>query len=312
MKKKFFVAATAALMTLASCESDGGTSTYTYSVPTYNLVTDDVAGGEPVVSGSIYKYNFDLMSGKVTMGSEIAVSTGNTVSFMTGSIPYAAGMYKPDEQDSQYGEVIFIKALNAGAESNEEKVSNLECQLTSFAYVPPEITGLPSVSYPTGLKYTLMSYNIGQSYRVRTFWHDMTFRGNTTTHYPDKSGSSKTYSNADVLYRVVMNVKEKKATVILYNAKLAEEMPNPITNIVLKDLPLAFDGAGFSINAADVTPVIYEAGVATPNTQFAFDKFTLRSVGDLTSCTIFYKVAGKYEGEFNGSYVLKVKSSEDK
>lgn len=307
MRNYLFAAAAAALMTLGSCESNEGTSTYTYSVPTYNLVTNTEAGEEPVVSGSIYKYNFDLMAGQVTMGSDISLSSGNTVSVSTGSIPYGGGYWQVGEGDeTQYGEVITINALNTGTASDKVRISNLVCQLTPFAYFPPEVQGAPAFTPPTGVKYTLMSYNIGENYRVRTFWPDMTFRGETTTSYPGTDGVNKNFTNKAMLYRVILNLKEKKATVILYNVKFGEEVTETISNIVLNDLALAINAPGISISGTNIVPKIYEAGEAKPNQEFTFDNFDCDILGDLTSASIRYKVAGAYNGQFTGSYILKV------
>lgn len=305
MKKIILGAAAVAMMIgVSSCDSKEGTSTMNFPVTTYNHVADMVAGGVPTVVGSTYKFNFDTMAATVTVGAELPIS-GSNISFVTPSISYTGGMYN---YENNYYEVINVNSMVAGTASNQATVANLDCQLTSIAYYPPQIEGLPQVSIPYGYKYAVMSYNIGNNYKVKTFWSDMTFKGNTTTHY-SLSGANKEFTSKDVLYRVVMNIKDKKATVILYNAKLAEEMPKPITNIVLKDLPVSFDANGYSINAKDVVPDVYESGVATPNPNFPFDSFTLSSRGDLTSCNIYYSVAGKYQGEFNGSYVLKVSSS---
>lgn len=298
-------AVVAGMLSMVSCESKSGTSTMNFQVVTYNHIADMVGGGEPVVAASSYKFNFDMMAGSVTIGTELPVSTGNNISFVTPAISYTGGMYQ--YQDNYY-EIINVEAMTAGTASDQSNVTNLDCQLTSIAYYPPQIQGLPQVAVPNGYKYAVMGYSVGSKYKVQTFWSDMTFKGGTTTHYTDANGTLKEYSSDEVLYRVIMNAKDKKATVILYNAKLAAEMPKPITNIVLKDLPVSFNVNGYTIKATDVVPEVYEAGVATPNPHFPFDSFTLTSLGDMTNCNIYYKVAGKYQGEFNGSYVLKIKS----
>lgn len=60
-----------------------------------------------------------------------------------------------------------------------------------------------------------------------------------------------------------MNLKEKKATVILYDVKLAEEMPQTISNIVLSNLDLGFSSSGIYVSGSNVVPSVYEGGVAT-------------------------------------------------
>ena len=57
-----------------------------------------------------------------------------------------------------------------------------------------------------------------------------------------------------------MNLKEKKATVILYDVKLAEEMPQTISNIVLSNLDLGFSSSGIYVSGSNVVPSVYEGG----------------------------------------------------
>lgn len=308
MRKIIFAAVAASLMTLASCKNNEGVSNVTYSVPTYSMITNIVDGGEPVIAGTLYKFNFDMMAGTATIGSELPLGSNNNISFVTSSIPYTGGIYTFEGKPY---EVIDVKSFKAGSASNQESIIDLECQLTQIAYLPPVINGLPRFEYPVDLRYAVMHYNIGEDYRVRTFWKDMTFRGTTTTSYPDKEGVTKNYTNKEVLYRIVMDIKEKEATVILYNVKLAEEMPMTISNIVLEKLPLAFDANGIKIVASEIVPKIYEGSEATPNPKYKFDTFECDILGDLTNATIRYKVAGMYQGQFTGSYLLKLNKETD-
>ncbi len=204
MKKLIFAAAGAALVSLASCSDNNSVSTMSIPVTTYSMITNLVDGGDPVVAGTLYKFNLDMMTGTATVGGELPLSTDNKVTFVTNNLTCAIGTYTFEES---YREVIKMESMKAGTASNKEDLINFKCDLTQLAYFPKEIQGLPEFSYPTYLRYAVMNFNLGQNYLVRTFWPDMTFRGTTTTSYPASDGSLKTFTNKDVQYRFVMNIK---------------------------------------------------------------------------------------------------------
>lgn len=296
MKKLLFVATAAALMTLASCKNNDSVSTLTLPVTTYSFITNTIDGGDPVVTGSIYRFNFDMVAGTTTMATELPIGSGN-ISFVTGNMPFTSGMY---QFENSYYQIINIEKMQAGSASNQENITDLECQLTPMAYMPPDVQGAPQVSYPSDFRYSIMHYNIG-AYRVRTFWPDMTFRGETTS--TDNAGG-QSYNTKDMLYRVVLNVKEKTATVVLYNVKFTEEMT--AKNLVLEKLPVTFSAAGIHVDGTEVVAKVYESSSATADPQYTFNSFRCDILGDLTAGSIIYKVAEKYNGQFSGACVTKV------
>lgn len=309
MKKIIFGIAAFSMLTMNSCKDNDGTSTMSYPVSTYNLVTPYTGDTDPIVNAATYKFNFDLMAQTVAVSTELALSTSGVTSFVTNNIGYTGGLYQLNEAVAEdvltpSGEIINIKANTAGTTNTSLDVTDFQCLLTVFPYIPPTVDGIEAVSCPYGYEYAVMSYNLGDRYQVRSFWPDVTFKGSTTTHYPYGT-ENKTFTNKDVLYRVKMDLEKKTATVIMYNALLAEEMPKAISNIVLKNLPVVFSNQGYSINAENVVPEVYEAGTATPNTRFVFNNFSLVVEGDLTEAAISYKVANVYEGNFTGSYIVK-------
>lgn len=301
MKKIFLGIAAVSMLAFSSCNDDQAISTLSMPITTYSLVTTDGGSSAPVVLATTYSFNFDRAAGEVKISAELPVSTTGSLSFATNSLPYSGGQYVVGDRS---GEIITVKSASAGTSTNQSSVTNFDCQLTTFFNIPPTVDGIQQPSYPYGYEYAVMSYNIGQ-YNVRTFWPDVTFSGRTTTQYPYQ-GVNKQFTTEEVAYRIIMNVTDKKATVVIYDALLAEEMPKAISNIVLEDLPVVFNAQGYSINAENVTPKVYEAGTATPNTRYVFDKFSLYTFGDLTSTNISYTVAGVYKGDFSGSYCVKL------
>lgn len=313
MKKLFLGIAAVSMLAMTSCKEEESTNTVNYPVTTYNLVVDNESGSAASVVASTYKFNYDLNSRKVTISTELAMSSLSSTSFITNSISYDGGVFTLYEKFSDLlnysGEIINVKSDNAGSTGSQLAIRNLDCQLTTFVYVPESIQGIKDVSFPYGYEYALMSYDLGDKYSVRTFWPDATFKGVTNTQYPYK-GENKTFSNEDMLYRVMLDLEKKTATVVMYNAKFAQEMPNALSNIVLENLPVTIDAQGYSISATNIEPKVYGSGVATPYPNFTFDKFEMSTVGDLTETTISYTVAGTYKGSFSGSYCVKIKTDD--
>lgn len=300
MKKTLLLSLATGLFIFSACDNKPEKNTMSVKIPTYNLVTSIDSSTEPEVVAAIYNYDLDLMESTVAVSSVL----NSDISFTTKEVPFKAYYL---QSDNVLHEVIKIDEFLAGSTNKGESLNSFNCELTTLANIPPYIMGLPEAFYPTG-KYTILSYNVGSKYNVRTFWSDVTFSGNTNTSYVDQNGDNQSYLNKDILYRVVMNIKDKKATVILYNAKFAENMPQSISNIVLKDLPLKFSNYGYSIEGENIIPEIYEGGEATPNTRFVFNKFELSCAGNLVSSNIYFEVAGGFKGSFTGDYVKILKA----
>lgn len=301
MKKNLLMALVGgAVAIFSSCSTDNGTSTVTYNVPTYNLVTSLDGTGTPAVTQSVYKLDFDLVAKTTTLATEFTAGSNN-ISFVTDPIAYTGGFY---QWNNAYHEIIKFESLK------QNNISNITAEVSSMANIPEAIPGLPTISCPVGLKYLVMSYQVGENTQVRTFWSDVTYSGVTSTSYPGPGGINKTYTSEDITYRVVMNPADKKATVIFYNAKFADEMPKPIANIVLKDLPVTFTNHGYKIEGTNITPSIFENGIDVPNTHYVFDNFELNVNGNLTGANIHYKVAGAFTGTFDGSYIKLVPTAD--
>lgn len=293
MKKLLLICSVAAVMMTTACSSGETTSENTYNIPALNYVTNIDGTGEPVISGSYYNYKMDMLTSTMQVSAQVGTTSSGTTSFTTSSLSFSPLYYQLG--DGTY-EIIKSESFVAGKTDNGDPINDFYCELTPLMNIPPVVEGLPDVVLPN-LKYTYMQYNIGSKYTVRTFWNDNTFKGNTTTTYPGGS-----FSTGNIQYRVVMNLKDNKATVILYNAKLADKMPE-LTNIVLEDLPIEFKNYGYVIKAENKVPVQYEGGEPTPNDKFVFTKFELSSFGNLTDVNINYEVNGSFEGVFAGSCV---------
>lgn len=308
MKKSIYLGLVGlAALGMTSCD-DNSTNSQTYPIMTVNLVTSNEVGVAPEVVGSYYTFAFDITNGNVQISTDFTLDKSR-VAFTTPSLPYKTA-YAKDENVMH--EAVFVNALMGGSSSSGASITDIDCELTTMAYIPPTISGLPSVSTPA-YKYTIMSYNYGVNQKVRTFWPDVTFRGKTQTSY-SVAGQPASYQTEDILYRVIMTGKNNdKATVILYNAKFTDVAAEPTkSNVVLEDLALEFTNMGYTIKGTNVVPKVYESGTGVANPSFTFDEFNLTSTGNMVGCDIDYKVAGKYEGTFSGVYAKLLKSEVEK
>ena len=252
MKKRLIYAlALGAMFSFASCEKENeNKSTASYTIPTYSLIVSQNVNGlsdeGKSVAYSPYKFNFDLLKGTVVLAPDLNYGK-LPFSFATGDMPYMAGYY--------YGEDGGLRELIKFESAKQGNIYNIEGQIFTPANLPPYVNGAPAVSVPGDGMYLVMHYYYGSDYEVYTFWKDVTFRGTTTTSYAYE-GENKQFSNKEMSYRVIMDIDAKKATVILYDAKFAEEMPNAISDIEIKDLTLQFNVAGYRIYGENITPSV--------------------------------------------------------
>lgn len=295
--KKLIFAASAALLLLSSCGEDEKVNTQTSSYPVYNLVTPVNGIGEPELSLGTYSLLYDFANGKVTTSCTNVAVGGKAYKFGLEELPFKL-VY------STYGETAAFSSTNPLMTTSPElNVNNLKCEVTtSFLVYPSAVPGVTGMTNFNPL--LLMSYNIGNEYTVRTFVPDNTFSGKTMTTFTTQDGASGSYANDRIIYRAVLRVQDKKADVVIYRAKFAEQAPE-IAAMILKDLDLEFNGTGYVIRGTEVIPEVVEGTGATPNTRYPFNSFVLSTTNStLTSVRCEYTVSSRFNGVFSGSVLL--------
>lgn len=308
MKKiSLFCVAVASLLLSSCVDIDEQKATYSTKIPTLSFVSG--VGETPVISPTVYGYEFDLVKGNMTLSAEVVVNANNKITFNTEANPmkvYYANV------DGNMHEIIESSAEKAATTTEQQPVSNLKCELTSLAIQPPYYDGLPAPTYPLCIlngmqmaKYTRMSYQVGDNITVRTLWYDQTFAGATITNYKDKDGNALSYKDQGARYRMILDLKTNKATVIIYGAKFAEAMPQ-INAIVLKDLALSFDNSGFEIKGENIVPQVLEGTTTTPNPRYTLTEFSFSSRGDFSHGDCDFKLAGGFECSFSGDCFVKI------
>jgi hypothetical protein len=307
-----FGTALAAALVFSSClkDNDVNSATNTVTIPAFNLYTP--ISGMAVPSTGLAYYSFSTAFPEQTITIDVdnmSLPGGGTGGFKTAAMPFAQGQMSVDGMNCL---TLAFSSENAGVSGN--RVTDLNALVTQAVYAPgdQEIPGYKRLIPGTTLQYVVMQYNLNDTWRVRTFWPDMTFRGSTTTTYPedmtDPSGSKLTFQNDDIAYRVVMELTKEyaltgKADIIFYNAKFAPKAPE--ITVVLKNLDVKFSSAGYTLSGKDLIPYMVESGALQETPRFKFNSISVDCTSDLTTSIITYQVAGVYNGRFQGQSVAR-------
>lgn len=301
MKKILLFGSLALSMGLASCEK-GGESTSTESYGAYNLITN-LDTNESFVSTATYTFafNWSLSTGAVT-SDNIVINNSNWTLSTTETPLYVAG-----------NEVIMYPTGSVSGSSN------LTLNSPEFIIAPTVPFGYGGVYYnditvpgyttpSPNRSYLVANYKLANEYRVCTFIPDAFFYGTTRSTYPS-SGGTQSFSTDDISYRIVMNLKDMKASLIIYNAKFSDNPNEPTkTAIIAEGLDLEFVNGGYTITGEDIIPLTVEGNQTTPMDRYIFNKIAITNTSyNLATANISFTVAGIYTGEFSGSYYFQPK-----
>jgi hypothetical protein len=307
MKKTLLFGASAILLLATSCGSDQPSQTLTYHVPGYNLAVDATTG-DAVISQTDYICAFELYGGTAQVAvSDVTLPGGESLSFVASDMSFLS------YQSSPYT-LISVSTSDATLDKNID-LSNFSIKLyngkNAIDVSVPGLTAVTSNNF-----YPVVGFNYG-NYRVRTFWPDATYTGNTYTSY----GGDEEFKNENMGYRVVMNLKDNRnytADVYLLNAQFAPKAP-VIQVIRLKGLNLEFGKSGIVVSGENVIPEMILSGDITgdettgttedsyvPAPTYIFKEFKLISGGQLIAADINYKVGENYSARFSGSYLPSI------
>ena len=100
-----------------------------------------------------------------------------------------------------------------------------------------------------------------------------------------------------------MNLAEKTADIVIYDAQFAEEMPMKLT-MMLKGLNIEFTREGYVIKGENIVPLVGNDAIEYP--QFAFNEFVFECNDEfLINANVKFTVAGQYRAEFSGKYLIQ-------
>lgn len=309
MKKLLFSAvALAAVLSLSSCSNDSeGSAVLTTPILAYNLYTPLGQDGQVSVSPVRYSFITTYPEATITVSTDnMSIPNGTIGSFTTVPMSYTT---KSVEMDDKYSREILTFS-NADPHNIGAEITNLSCVLTQAVYSFDDITvpGYSRLVPGRTLHYVVMQYDLNKTWRVRTFWPDMTFVGST---YMGDAVASAPDENKDMAYRVIM-AQEKgalsgKADVILYNASFEKDAA-PVEVMVLKNLEVKFDVNGYVVSGNNITvqtvQKIDDKDSLVDNPGYKFNKFSLRCSGNMTGATADYELNGTLKGNFTGTSAL--------
>lgn len=310
MKKSLLLSSAVMLLLATGCKSDDPTQQLTYYVPGYNFALD-TATGDVALSQTDYSCVFELYGGEAQIAvNDVLLPGGETVSFVASDMSF----------NTYASTTASVTNLNTS-----EATFSKDIDLTNFSVKLYNSKNNISVSVPgvtpvySNTFYPVMGFNYG-NYRVRTFWPDATYTGNTYTNY----GGDEEFKNDTMGYRVVMNIKDSRnytADVYLLNAQFAPKAP-VIQVIRLKGLKLEFGKTGIVITGENVIPEMILSGDITgdettgttddsylPAPTYIFKEFKFITSGQLIAADINYKVGENYSARFSGSYLPTISTS---
>lgn len=283
-----------ALSTLTSClKSDDAKDERTINFKVLSLVTPkDVDKPSNVATGT-YAVTLDNINGTMS------VSTAN-LKLETADLDFTTDYTKFTLKTN--GQNLLVYNANwplTESTSGYGNVENLNLLVSNGTYFvgDVDVPGYPLVNVDAAC---VIGYKVN-NFEVHTFPQQAFYVGKTSTTYPNQDGTQGRYENEGIVYRVVLNVVEKKALVILYHAKFAEKAPE--LAMVLKDLDITYNHGGYKVSGTNVIPEVVGDGGLTPYPNFKFDKFEMSTIDmQLTQVRMNYDVASRYHGEFRGTY----------
>lgn len=212
MKKTIVpVAAASALLltSLASCSSSDPKFETTVSYNTYSLVVPLDENQKPYAEAG--QFTFVIESYASTLQAATDGVTVNNVKYpfqtstlqMNGNSGYAFSFVAP-----------YIYETNF-------RIQSLKGVVTQYINNAYGLASTPTVNgYPDSSVACMIQYEINDVALVKTFQREAYYKGTTQTTFGEDTASSE-----DVVYRIVMDIKTGKATVVVYNAQFAPAMP---------------------------------------------------------------------------------------
>lgn len=285
------------LLALTSCDLNKDVEERSFSVAVNQLVIPDDPSKEITAQGNIsMAIKLDLNSSKIQI-----TSTDVNIGALSGAV--ALDPTKFYYGVTQAAEIYtFLNAQGKfGSGYNVSNASGVVSSLSSLTYT------------------LLMSYNVNDR-TVKTFPVRPLFSGKTVTKYMMGPAGEKTSENEKGLYEVTFSTDMKKASVVIYNIKFAEEMPAVLDAVILNDLAVEYDENGYTISGTDIIPDVKESNGLTPYPNFPFASFKMwTTTADLASVDCEYVVNAKiqeremvFRGAFSGRCVAYENDSDQK
>lgn len=296
--KKSIIAAIAIISVLASCDdkkNDGPQSVITQQYTSLCLFSPE-DGGKAYIGDAEYKVAYNQTTGNATL--DASLSSSFTIDMLT--IPLTP--YNTSGEGIDQVITFSSKDGNYVAEGCDYKVSDFNAFATRSFNTASDVPMYGRLDAMSARIY--FSSTVDGLFSMKSFYADAVYCGQTITNF-QYNGADNSFTSIDGSYRVIINAREMKADVILYNIKFAEQAPSLILR--LKGLDLTLQNGFYTISGTNVVPEQVEGSGYTPNESFPFENFTLTTSSDmLDAVSIEYQVRNthanlKYKGSFRGS-----------
>lgn len=297
MKKNLLIGAASIMFMLTACNGNDNVLNQTLTCTPVTLITSTSDGITSVTSG-YYTFNVEIYSQMGNIDAKEIVLNGASMGFKTEDFNYATTGY----------DIIFKNITGTSTGSMSYPMHDGNFVVTPYYNYPGmdpfriESPYNPNITYgfPTIL---VGSYRLGDDYKVKTFQKNTFFYGTTNTTY-SFMGSDGRYTTEDILYGLILDLPGNTATIIMYNAKFTDLPQEPKkAQINIEGLTVDYSNGNIVVKGENVIPNVIEGSSSTPYPNFTFDNIELKTTSeDLTQATITYKVAGIYNGYFEGKY----------
>ena len=297
MKKAFLYCGLSILIGLTACKDNEYTYEFNYSVPTVNILTNN-SDGSAVASRCVYSYEAKESNG-TTIGSVTSsaiVIDGSSYTLQTSSGPFKNNTYT----------VAFDNLSGMMTGNRNIPVTDGKFVFTTV-FNNPSFFGI-TTNYNFPQQFAMCQYNIGDEYSVKTFPENSFFTGSTTTEYPGQNGTESNSTNS-IYYMLSLNITDNTATMYMFNAKFSGSPMEPAkAQINIEGLSVEYNNGSIIAKGENIIPVIVEGNVETPYENYIFNNIEFKTTTtDLSECEINYTVAGRFRGNFLGSYIYNNK-----
>lgn len=294
MKKIYLLGSLTLLLGVTACNDKENYYEATYHVPTLNILTS-TSDGVGVASECTYDYYAKTSGGK---------NTGNVTA---KSIQIEGSSYNLKTSDGSFvtnGFTVSFSNLAGTLSGNKTyPVSDGKFSFTNYINTP-KLLGL-NVNVDLPEQFAICQYNIGEDYFMNTFPANAFYSGVTTTTYPGANGQESNTTKT-IPYQLKLNIGDNTATMYMYNAKfsgVAAEPPK--SQINLEGLTVEYLNGVVTVKGENIVPVVVEGTVSTPYENFIFNNIEFKTTTpDMSECEINYTVAGRFTGNFQGSYLF--------
>lgn len=288
MKKNLLFLLPAAALALASCSSGDSPAEEYYILDTSALITDSQTTDPSSASPIKLNCKYNLSERTVTLNVTELEFNDHDYAFLLPDLKYTQLNYGN-------GSVVTFSSPGVQETGGSASSGRLEAKITTV-YDISIVTG----SYLSIVRQPLVTLNVDDRYKVRTFNAGAVYPGTTATWYVADNQRVE-YTDQNVVYMVSMDLEKKKAYILIQNGKFAEQMP-AISLMKLEGLDIEYVHGGYIIKGTDIVPQVAEGKSFTPNPSYTFDHLSLRTMSeDLTTVAIDFKVAGRFNGSFSGA-----------